>query len=73
MNFDQPGVDAEHLLLGRIAVGDEPTIEPIAAAGDVGDRLGDPAAGAGLGRRQPPAAFSQTLAHARREPGEFMG
>ena len=40
---------AQQRLLGLVAVGGQAAVEPVRAAGDVGDRLGDPAAGAAFG------------------------
>jgi len=54
------GVDPERVVLGRVAVTDETALEPGRTAGLVGAALGDPAAGAGLGRGQPPSLFQQS-------------
>ena len=43
--------NAEHLLLGLIAVGDEAAVEHAGDAGNFGQRSGDQTAGAGFGRR----------------------
>ena len=58
---DDRRVDAHHLLdLG--GVGDDAAAEVAAAARDVGDRVGEQAAGAGLHRRERQAALGQHLA-----------
>src|SRR5690606_10643004 len=42
-------LDAEQGFLGLVAVGDDAAFEPARTAGNIGQHLGDPAAGAGLG------------------------
>ena len=49
-------VDAEHLGLGVVRIGDEAALEPVARAGERGAGGGDQAAGARLGRRHASAA-----------------
>ena len=51
--------------LGGIGVGHVATLEPLRTAGHVGERLGDPAAGAGLGRDDAPLGSMQLVADAR--------
>ena len=58
--------DPEVAHLGGVGVGHEAALEPLGAAGDIGERLGDPAAGAGLGRDD--AAARRRAACGRRAP-----
>jgi len=46
--FDHRGRHAQHFALGRIAVGHESALEPIRAAGQIGECLGDQPAGTGF-------------------------
>ena len=59
---------AEHLLLGLVRIGDEAAIDHVRGAGDVGERAGDQAAGAGFRRRdfQPRARQSRARLWRRR-------
>ena len=61
----------EHVHLGCVRVGDEAAVEPGRAAADRGDRLGDPAAGAGFCARQSPVSCGQGFANAPGEGVEF--
>ena len=45
MGLDQRLRHAQQLLFGAVGVGDQAALEPSAAAGDVGQHLGDPATG----------------------------
>ena len=49
------GFDAEHRALGFVGIGDEAAVDHVGGAGDIGQRAGDEAAGAGFrrGNRQP--------------------
>ncbi len=49
--------DTEHFLLGDIAVGDEAAVVPLRTACDCGDRLTQPATGAGFSSDQQPLAL----------------
>ncbi len=61
MHFQGLWADAEQRLLGLIAVGGHPAIEPMRGAGDIGHCLGDPASGATLGSDQALARGKQLL------------
>ena len=43
------GLDAEHRALGVVGIGDEAAVDDVGGAGNVGQRAGDQAAGAGFG------------------------
>ncbi len=64
---DQAGVDAEQLGLGRVRIGNEAALEPVARAGDRGAGGGEQAAGARLGGREEHAAPAQRRGQARDE------
>ena len=58
-------------VLGLVAVGGHAAVEPVGGAGDVGHRLGDPAAGAAFGGDQVVIAVAQALAEGDGQPGQF--
>ena len=66
------GAHAEHVGPGVVPVGHEAAVEPARAAGDRGDSLGDPAAGAGLRGGQPQPAVGEGFAPPAREGVEFV-
>ena len=62
VRFERARVDAEQRLLGFVAVGDDAAVEPVGAAGDIGDGLRDPAAGAAFRGDQRLPRGAQALA-----------
>ena len=58
---------AEELHLRLVRIGDEAAVEPVGAPGNVGDRAGDEAPGAGFGGRHAPPARPKRAAQFRRE------
>ena len=64
--------DAEVLGLGRVAVGDEGHFEPLRAAGNVGERLSDPAAGARLRSYHATTFGKQSSAHLQCEAPKVL-
>ena len=54
---------AQHLLLGRVRIGDEAAIEHVGRAGDLGERARHQAAGAGFGGGDFPAAGAGSRQH----------
>ena len=54
------GLDAEHRALGVVGIGDEAAVDHVGGAGNIGERAGDQAAGAGLRRWQSSACASGT-------------
>ncbi len=59
-------------MLRRIAVGDETAIEIGGAAGDIGNGLGDTAAGAGFRAGDPAAPEPSVFPHQHAEPAQLV-
>ena len=63
MCFERRGGNAEHLHLGLVRIGDEAAVDDVGGAGDVGQRGGDHAAGAGFGGGEHDAARPAGVEH----------
>ena len=63
---------AQQRLLRLVAVGGQSALEPVGTAGDVGDGLGDPAAGAAFGGDQPVPVRAQRFAERGGERGQVL-
>jgi len=64
--FERRFGNAEHRALGRIRIGDEAAVDDVGGAGDLGERAGDEAAGAGLRGRDLEFAGAAKLEQAGR-------
>ena len=69
---DECRVDAQQLGLGRIRIGDEAALEPVAGARQVGAGAGDQAAGAAFGGGHHPTLFLKQIGHQRNEGGRTV-
>lgn len=65
------GGDSERGLFGLVAIRDEPLGKPIRAARDVGQRLGNPAAGTRFGRAQREVALFHALPNSSSQICQF--
>src|SRR5207302_8333637 len=65
-------LDAEHLLLRRVRIGDEAAFENVGGAGDVGERAGDEAPGARLGGGDLEPAHAAGVEYTARRGGHFL-
>ena len=71
VHFQRVRVDAEHRLLGLVAVHRHAAVEPGRGAGHIGHRLGDPAAGAAFRGHQHLPRSQQAFASGVRQHAEF--